>query len=300
MNRPPVGTILPPEWPPRPNTFDEVNLGPFVHDARAKVAYAVWSLPDNALGEAWRRHLDPPFNREDDGLDNDVLAYNVHEHLMTNPVIPPSTKDAQDKFAEEGLEQKWDTSELLKPLEAYVWDEVEEWNLEVTQSVLKGLGLSTTGSLVALQKRYVRYVLERGCGIGPRSNLDDWGIERPDQYALQPVENEYMSTLDMYTFAIKLSPYNLAYWLSRAYCRYQQAYFDLAIGDAYRAQLLCDVVDKAKERTRRRGLYPRVWHAIEKHLMVQPRKNGKLNPEMSQMREPNGINSFIPCLRKTF
>jgi hypothetical protein len=129
MNRPPVGTIHPPEWPPRPNTFDEVNLGPFVHDARAKVAYAVWSLPDNALGEAWRRHIDPPFNREDDGLGNNVLAYNVHEHLMINPVIPPSTKDAQDKFAE-GLEQKWDTSELLKPLEAYVWDEVKEWSLK--------------------------------------------------------------------------------------------------------------------------------------------------------------------------
>lgn len=45
-NYPPVGLIEPPEWPPRPEIFDEVKLGPFVSETDARIAYYIWSLPD--------------------------------------------------------------------------------------------------------------------------------------------------------------------------------------------------------------------------------------------------------------
>lgn len=102
----------------------------------------------------------------------------------------------------------------------------------------------------------------------------------------------------MYTWAVSLSSYNPTYWVSRAYLFYQMGYLDLAIGDAYRAQLLCEALVNPHDRNRQPGIYTRIWHAIEQHLLRIPPINGKHSPVVPRLREPKGVNYFIPILRK--
>lgn len=137
---------------------------------------------------------------------------------------------------------------------------------------LKERGLSTAGSRDKLEQRLIDDEFERHDGIMPRSDISHWSISHSEKYILQPV-------------AIHLCPYNPTYWESRAYCQYQQSFYDLAIGDAYHAQLLCDVLERAPGRNKRPGLYPRIWHAIVQHLLVEPREDGKLKPEDVRLRQ---------------
>lgn len=302
-NRPPVNLIQPPEWPPRPDVFDEVKFGPFVSETDATTAYCIWSLPDQLLGEAWKRREVRPYLRAPQDLELDILAHNVYEHFMTDPLIPVSRDEAAENFAAEGLQQVWDTSVLLAPMKDEVIrgstvDGVSSWELDAIKVELKRRGLSITGARDKLEQRLINDEFEGHFGIMPQSTLSHWGMNRSEKYILQPVTNKEMSPIDMYTLAIHLSPYNPTYWVSRAYCHYQQAFFDLAIGDAYRAQILCDVLEHGAEHSKQPGLYPRIWHAIEQHLLVGAREDGKLKPEIVRLRKEKGVIVFVPTLQK--
>ncbi|KAJ5658277.1 uncharacterized protein N7484_001926 [Penicillium longicatenatum] len=302
LPRPPLEALQPEKGVPRPNVFDEVQLGSYVSKTDANIAYQVWSLPDRALGKAWRRHKNRPYTQQTGEPEAHILVHNVYEHLMSNPLLPVSREDAESKFQAEGLEKDWEVSYIIDELrddiiKGSTLNNLESWGSYAIKELLMERGQSTDGDRRDLENRAEKTELERHFGIMPRRNLKDWGLKmiieprtNPGlagwnaEYALQPFENDWMSTLDMYTFAVHLSPYNPAYWTSRAYCHYQLAYFDLALGDAYRAKVLCNVLINGDERSRRPGLYPRIWHAIEQHLLVQPRKEGDLKPEIHRLR----------------
>lgn len=302
----PENIIRPLESPPRPDVFDEVQLGPFVTEKDAKLAYRVWSLPDSSLGEEWKTDLTRPYQRpntqkEKMDMDMHVLAHNVYEHLMISPLMP-TPQPVSDSDGEQ--EQTWDTATIFVELkdevivQSHAVSTSPYWKSETLKAELKRRGLPVYGVKTVLAERLVNDELEKSCSFLPRSDLSRWAINRPERYTLKPAHSRAMSALDMYTWAVQLSPYNPTYWTSRAYCHYQKGFFDLAIGDAYRAQLLCEVVTRSKERTRRPGLYPRIWHAIEQHLLVEPRKDGAIKPEIDRFRGQNGINCFIPTLQK--
>ena len=132
----------------------------------------------------------------------------------------------------------------------------------------------------------------------PREDLSAWGIPRKDDYMLRTSKNNEFSPLDIYTWAITLSPYNPVLWSSRAYLFYQMGYFDLAIGDAYRAQLLCEIVCDPLKRNRQSGLYPRVWDALERHI-IQLGKHRDLPNIIELLRKSTGVPYFLPAVRKT-
>ncbi|KAJ5291865.1 hypothetical protein N7478_001116 [Penicillium angulare] len=293
---------------PRPDIFDEAPLGPHVSWVNAKLACKVWLAPDKKVGIAWKAHKNRPYPRMMNDPLPHVLVYNVYEHIMSNPIIPVAREEAEEKFAAEDGYKTWDAAPLI---EHHRWDILNEseirdigsWEITSIQQLLWKRGLSSEGDKEELVERARTDEMERYCGVMPLSDLTKWKIDRPKKYTIQPMNDHFISTLDMYTFAIHLSPYNPTYWASRAYCHYQQGLFDLALGDAYRANLLCDVLLKGRERSRQPGLYKRVWHAIEQHILVAPReeraKDGKLKlkPVVERLREQGSVY-FVNSLNK--
>ncbi|KAJ6013363.1 hypothetical protein N7540_007954 [Penicillium herquei] len=302
---PPIEAVIPDRGVPKPDIFDEVPLGPYVSSADAKLAYKVWSLPDQALGEAWKGKENRPYGEDPTDNVSHALSHNVYEHLMTDPLLPISREDASGNFKADGLDRDWNASLIIEKFRDSLLQEssirdISLWSKKAIRKLLKSPEISVSGDEHHddLIKRAQQDELEKHCGIMPRSDLEHWSIKRSQKYAIQPYGNEHMSTLSMYTFAIHLSPYNPTYWVSRAYCHYQQAYLDLALGDAYRAKVLCDVLFQAGERSRRVGLYPKVWHAIEQHLLAKPRGDDILKPEIQQLREQGPVY-FINGLVKS-
>ncbi|KAJ5903992.1 hypothetical protein N7504_006375 [Penicillium tannophilum] len=317
LPRPPLEALRAEKGVPKPDVFDDVQLGSYISKTDARIAYQAWSLPDRALGKAWHKHKNRPYTPpEIDEPEAHILVHNVYEHMMSEPLLPISREDAEFKFKADGLEKDWEVSGVIGQLRGDIIKEsvlsnLKSWSSDAIKEFLAERdAVSTNGERQHLEELAERSELLRYCGITPRSKLKKWGSRmniRPlvgspeggvdSKYVIQPFENDFMTTLDMYTFAIHLSPYNPAYWTSRAYCHYQLAYFDLALGDAYRAKILCDVLTNGDERGRRPGLYPRIWHAIEQHLLVRPQKEGALKPEIRRLRE-RGCTYFVSGLAK--
>lgn len=317
---PPDNTVKPPALPPRPDLFDEVEWAPFVTPGDAKLARRVWDLPNSILGNAIV--ADGPFPRpnteaEAEAQDMHALANNVYEHLMQSHLRPPSEDNWEEKWRDTMLSDKtWSMQTIFAPIQELQSQGSDElilvngqdvltapwWTMPRLREELRNRELSDSGRSIDLRRRLYDNEREmRGYSHLPRSDLSYWGLTRTDNnFTFRLSETDVLKPLDMYTWAILISPYNPAYWLSRAYCHYQQAFFDLAIGDAHRAQLLCEVLVDPRERNRQPGLYPRIWHATEQHLLAWPRdmRNGRLLPETERLRGPNGINYFIPTLRK--
>lgn len=301
-----------PEWAhfqahirnPEPNTFDEVKLGEFVSEKDAQIAQKIWSLPDRALRSSWKRlesrPYSPPESHELDGF----LVRNVYAHLLADPLLPTSLEDEYKRKEAASLkEEKWDIDRIIFSSESEIIPERVEsnssiWPLNGIKKRLGGGWLSSRSSTDPAST--IEDEIGKNLGVMPLSDLSVWGIQRSCTYTIQPTRGKKLSTLDMYTLAIHLSPYNPTYWISRAYCHYQQAYFDLALGDAYRAESLCEVLVNAKERNRQKGLYQRVWHAIEQHITTQPRRKGKfsLNEKVEYIRKFD-ISHFVPSIKKT-
>ena len=317
---PPENTVKPPALPPRPDLFDEVEWAPFVTPGDAKLARRLWDLPNSILGNAIA--ADGPFPRpnteaEAEAQDMHALANNVYEHLMQSHVRPPSEEEWEGRWRATMLSDKtWSMQTIFAPIQELQSQDSDGpilidgqdvltapwWTISRLREELRNRGLSDSGRSIDLRRRLYDNEREmRGYSHLPRSDLPYWGLSRThNNFTFRLSETDVLKPLDMYTWAILISPYNPAYWLSRAYCHYQQAFFDLAIGDAHRAQLLCEVLVDPRERNRQPGLYPRIWHAIEQHLLAWPRdmRNGRLLPETERLRGPNGINYFIPTLRK--
>ena len=128
-----------------------------------------------------------------------------------------------------------------------------------------------------------------------RSNLERWGLNLPDKYLL-PYDNERKYTaFELYTLAIYLSPYNPSYWTARAYLFHQQGHDDLALGDAYRALYLVDIVVDVHRRAKRPGLYPRIVDAAEQHIAIESRTNPSVKKLMIR---DQGVPYFLLSVRK--
>ncbi|KAI9924088.1 hypothetical protein MW887_007327 [Aspergillus wentii] len=315
--RPPINAIRIPEFPERPDLFDEVEWVPFIGVEDAKLAHRLWHLPDSIIGQALTGKTNPYPRPPDEDRNRHALASNIYESLMIDHILPTNESEWEANWQNEGLKQaQWSRQDIFGTdgdqdyaedqqvlIEGHDVLTAAYWKVDKLRNELRSRGLDDSGRSAELRRRLnddERRQKQRHCFL-PRSNLSHWGIDRSNsKYAIQLTESNHLKPLDMYTWAISLSPYNPTYWVSRAYCHYQQAYFDLAIGDAYRAQLLCEILADARARNRQPGLYPRIWHAIEQHLLVDPRDQGtgELNPTVQKLREPNGINHFIPTLRK--
>lgn len=303
---PPEQTIRPPEFPPRPDLFDEVQWAPYISPQDAKLARQIWELPDSILG-----HVKDPNGRfhPRDATAMDALAYNVYEHLMQQHLIPPSEDDWEQKWGETTLHNKtWSIQEIFDPekgLHAQYPDgpiliqghdvlSAPYWTMVRLRAELHSRGLDGSGRAADLRRRlHDDERRSRGYTFLPKSNLSHWGVDKSDNFTFKLSETDALKPLDMYTWAIMLSPYNPAYWLSRAYCHYLQAFFDLAIGDAYRAQLLCEVLNDGRQRNRQPGLYLRIWNAIEQHILAD-----RIKSETETLRGMNGINSFVATIRR--
>jgi hypothetical protein len=272
----------------------------------AFLARRFWQQPDESLGRAWRAHANRPYTRatEEEESVMHALAHNVYEHLMSNPLLPISREDAQARFAAEGLDETYNGVQGLDAMEGKVFihglnvRDPDLWTKDALTEELRSRGLSTDGRKTDLQRRLWEYECDERFGVSRQSNLSHWGIHREPRPVMSPATRTDMSALEMYTAAIKLSPYNPTYWNSRAYCHYLLGHFDLAIGDAYRGELLCEVLTTATQRNKRPGMYTRVWDAIQQHLMMELKIKGvPMTREVLQMRKANGVNYFIPTLR---
>ncbi|EPS25903.1 hypothetical protein PDE_00839 [Penicillium oxalicum 114-2] len=306
-SRPAVGVIAPSDWPPRPDIFDEVLLRKPMTTERAHDAYMAWFLPDQELGQVWRQwdaKGQRPFPRPPDkDVDLHVLAHNVYEHLMSDPLLPAAVERSAQNLAEQGLDRLYDLSPNMQQtknaaIQSGNLGYLDLLNLKQLQSQCKKLGLDFSGKAAELRARITAATMDDWSGMLVQSDLSHWGILRERKFDLEPWKKPKATALEMYTVAIQISPYNPTYWVSRAYCHYLMGFFDLAIGDAYRAGVLCDVLEQSSERNRRPGFYARIWEAIEAHLMAVPRDTqGDLKPEVVRMRKANGINAFVPTLQ---
>lgn len=316
----PKGTIDPPKFVPRPNLKDEIEWGPFVATRDAKLAHRLWQLPNDALGSTIPAESIFPIPKTDEAKNLQAthsLASHVYEHLMVNHVRPPTKEESEERWSEVTLIHRgWTLRLIFAPLPE-LQTQIQEpvlihghdvltspyWTIARLRQELRNHSLSESGRAAELRKRLYDWICElRGYSFLPRSNLSFWGVDREEDenFTFKLSDFHVLKPLDMYTWAIMLSPYNPAYWLSRAYCHYLQAYYDLALGDAYRAMLLTEVLADAGARNRQPGLYPRIWHAIEQHMLARAERlpADEAEAEIKVLRGPNGINSFMPTVRK--
>lgn len=336
----------PPAFPDRPDLFDEVEWGPLPTDNDIRHAYRIWGLQDCILGwQRQRAEAASPDLGPEDGAPETCLVRNVYESLMSNLVLPLS-EEQQDEWAQwrvsetishENPEeepflshQNWTYAEIFsrddpdaasnpKITERIKIDGKDinstRWETADLEAHLQRRGLDSTGTVSELKQRlfhdeYDRLRL-RGINIDmgsklPRQDLPDWGISRVNDFMLRISTEAEFSPVEMYTWAILLSPYNPAYWTSRAYLYYQMGHFDFALGDAYRAQLLCEVLVNPLKRNTQPGLYVRAWDAVERHILqikfpdlpIKPVGPRRLTDQVKLLRGANGINCFIPHVRR--
>src|SRR5882762_10058374 len=81
----------PPDYPDRPDLFDEVKWGPYTPEDDIQLAYYVWTLQDAVLGEEQLNNPVHPFPRpdtetEESHKDTHILAQNVYESLNSRPL----------------------------------------------------------------------------------------------------------------------------------------------------------------------------------------------------------------------
>ncbi|PYH43382.1 uncharacterized protein BP01DRAFT_275759, partial [Aspergillus saccharolyticus JOP 1030-1] len=301
----------PPSLPPRADLYDEVAWGQHVTENDARIAHRFWSCADQVL----RQELiqlegnEKPFlyaenTEEKEAMPMHALAHNVYEHLMRQHLLPPEPTESETAGMDHSwVDHSWSFEEIFLETDVPRWTFFEQKAPQLLKSnqlkaALNERGLDDRGTVAVLRERLEKYQTE-----GPkcyralrRSDLSHWGIDRTNvrrQFTINISENEEARTLDMYTCAILRSPYNPAYWLSRAYCHYRHCIFDLALGDAYRAQLLIEVLVNPLRRNMQPGLYTLIWHAIEHHIMV-----GGNATEIKWLRAGNGVNYFVPTMRK--
>lgn len=224
---------------------------------------------------------------------------------MIYAILSLNSDDAKQMFAEEGLKKKWNIEAIIASMkDELIADSsirgVANWSTNAIKTELTARSLSKVGKTEELQQRLIDDEIQKHCGVMSVSDLSHLGIKRSKKYILQPATNKTMTPIDMYTFAMHLSPYNPAYWLSRAYCHYQQGVFDLALGDAYRAQILCNTIEQVHDRFSKDGFHTHIQHAMEQHVLLEPKDEDEdLSKLNAAMREPQGMYGFVSAIQKT-
>ncbi|KAI9781987.1 MAG: hypothetical protein M1839_005580 [Geoglossum umbratile] len=129
-------------------------------------------------------------------------------------------------------------------------------------------------------------------------NLGYWGVKRDKKYLIQEGPNDQLtefSAWELYTISLANSPYNPTYWIARAFQFFRDSFYDLALGDAYRAMVLVEVITDPFQRNRRTGLYNLVHSAVEQHLTRAAREEP---PIMEKLRSNLGVPYFLYPLRQ--
>ncbi|EZG03991.1 hypothetical protein H106_06212 [Trichophyton rubrum CBS 735.88] len=318
----PIGLdYVAPAYPGQPDLFNDVEWGPFPADEDIAKAYKVWSIPNSTLKASHPATNGPA----------GCLVRNVYESILTSPDLPirqenyifHPPRDAErtegwtysDIFGTEpeGQEQSLDNttpSVLVQGHNPLI--DTKYWTKAKLQPELRSRGIDANGLVAVLRQRLyddehqklspLRHQERRAEDKGsflPVQSLPEWGLKRKsDDFLVKITTQSRLSALDMYTWAIHLSPYNPAFWTSRAYLYYQMGHFDLAIGDAYRAQLLCEKLVNPLNRHTQPGIYIHIWDAVERHILQTPSNGRQFSPEVLLLRRGNGVNSFIPLVRK--
>lgn len=310
--------VRPATWPPKPNLYDEVSWGDLPSADDYRLAYRLWSLPDANLAPGRVTPNDDPAS---------VLVRNIYDHIVSNRSTEPPDENAFDPNAQMNVPVAgngvagWSYNQILPnapppPAPLRKEDVVIDghgykhetprryWNRDRLVQALGARGLSTTGLVGVLRDRLFNSERVRqgqqlpSESLLPRANLETWGITRTEQFILEIRREREFSPLDMYTWAVLLSPYNPTYWTSRAYLFYQLGHFDLALGDAHRAFYLVEILHNVHIRSEQPGLYRCVLDAVEQHIVATGRSRDE--EPVATMRRRNGINTFVPALRRTF
>ena len=305
------------DWWPRPKLYDEVEWGNFPSCQDYEQAYKAWSLPYETL-RPYDDHMSAQEQRDLDSPLEVMVAY-IHHFFRTYHrfEVPLPRMDSQRPPESESgaVRPGWKAADFLTLVSAQPVDrESLRINGKKPRALLKAAiveelqarGLPTDGLKLVLAARLEDDMLARmnslqpasdHCkDIYPRNALRHWGLNHSDQYLITFSNDSYYSPTAIYTMAIHLSPYNPAYWVARAFLFYQRGFYDLALGDAYRAQYLVYVVNDVSCRAKRPGLYPRIWDAIEQHVVIV----GRDRPDVKeQLTKDQGVPYFVAAIQKT-
>ena len=246
---------------------------------------STWSKMELVKVEAERRGIELPTNKKN--IRSDWIRRVVYDHEF-NDRWQKDPDFRNEVYEEIGYPEPEPELEVVD----------DDVSIKNEPSPIKIIGDPDGNMLLTKPSPHREIVPDSEKSLLPREDLSAWGIPRKDDYMLRISKGGELSPLDVYTWAITLSPYNPVLWSSRAYLFYQMGYFDLAIGDAYRAQLLCEVVCDPLKRTRQPGLYPRVWDAVERHIIQLGNQHDR--PDIiTLLRKSTGVPYFLPAVRKT-
>ncbi|KLJ05663.1 hypothetical protein EMPG_10889 [Blastomyces silverae] len=314
--------LPPPYFPDRPDLFNEVEWGNLPTQADAQKAYTLWSAQDSYLREENDRLRMRPEAKDAEHLyaPDTILVRNVYENIFHGNLLPYRTTDEYAQYRcdpQTGAREPWQYSQIFhrndadregspdRPPPRTLIDGYDVltnrfWTKVRLQAQLRSRNLNPNGLVADLRRRLHDYEQEmfwNRKSLLPREDLSHWGISRRNDFMIRVSAEAELKPLDIYTWAIILSPYNPAYWTSRAYLHYEMGYFDLAIGDAHRAQMLCEVLVEARLRNRQPGLYVRIWDALERHVLQIPATDVNRAGAVKSLRSSEGVNFFIPAIR---
>lgn len=315
-----VGHELPHVYfPDRPDLFKEVEWGSLPGQKDTQKAYKLWSTQDSCLGDENIRLRSYPRAKSTEHLNNPrtCLARNVYENILHSDLFPspqPVKENAQYRYIPQTDRYEplryWQIFHLNNPsrdaspelpsspilINGYNVLTDRFWTKKRLQAQLRSRNLDPNGLVRDLRQRLHDSEQLSRENLLPREDLSHWGISRNNDFTIRISAEAELKPMDIYTWAIILSPYNPTYWTSRAYLHYEKGYFDLAIGDAYRAQILCEVLINPQLRNRQPGLYIRIWDALEKHILQIPTTNVNRAGAVELLRGSDGVNCFIPTI----
>lgn len=323
-----------------------IDWGPLPTKHEYKLAHRLWSLPNSTLEyQDWGNRVNYPVQRDrtEEFLTRNVYAdlIDSRSHSFERPCHPDelvikfpvahAPADAEGwtyehlgdlaparrhpaiddvLVAGKNMKARWLKPELLAELQRRGFGnrpQGEKWTVKRCKEELFAYQASQTT------------VPDGQVNVFPRHELGHWGIEQRGHIDNctdadnGESEEGYLSPFRLYTWALHLSPYNPAYWVFRAYLFHQKGYYDLALGDAYRARYLTELLLDDATRTVIPGLYARVWDAIEEHVYANAQNPYMLDDEGEDLarcqqratralrltRSPEGILDLVPHIRRT-
>ncbi|KAI9800605.1 MAG: hypothetical protein M1833_003263 [Piccolia ochrophora] len=301
---PPSNTEFPPRYPPRPNLYNEVEWGPLPTAEDYELAYNAWRLPYETLEIDAETRPYPP---------GEVLIRHILDHFRNRYYddVPDPTidKDAQTRPGGQG---GWTGDEVGSP-NAHVADEdvlyqgkkiLDDKNftvpllLNALKMTKKDQGRRKKADLQRLlvdQERTNQEV--RLPALLPREDFPEWKIMKKDKFTIPQAPGKLYDALELYTLAVSKSPYNPTYWIARAFLFYQRGEYDLALGDAYRALSLTEVITDVNKRAKRPGLNPRIIDAVEQHVVRAGRSDPTVQAELVKNQ---GVPTFVTPIRKAY
>ncbi|KAI9882354.1 MAG: hypothetical protein M1823_005897 [Watsoniomyces obsoletus] len=304
------------DWPVAPKLYDEVEWGPYPSTQDYKHAYNAWIRPYETLLPVMADHQPQNEIAElEEYLTSplETLVGFIHHRFRTNhQTVPEPNEHAQSPGPgnRRGAPEGWRAEQFLTMTAPVGADPRKQLIVAgrklyaarkpELQEECRRRGLDDQGLKPAILARIIEHALrpippENCRDLFPRSRLRHWGIDRVGEFRMPFGAGHIYRPIEMYTIALHLSPYNPTYWVARAFLFFQQGHYDLALGDAYRAEYLVHIVDTVQCRAKRPGLFPRIVDALEQHLRI-------VGDEETAVRDlqtrDQGIPYFTMAIRK--